>query len=232
MRFPYHGHGSPRSPRRVGLWAARTARAGRPLGGTPVALVTADSESSSPSSLATGRRLREIATLPGPRSTESVWGAALVAHTEEGAVSILDGARLRVRRVLGGFEEPRYTAASASGRYAFVSDSSAQEVAVLDVVRGHVARGRRRAGAPHLAAARRAPALGLAGLQGPRDRSGGRPRAVLPRLALPASPWSRSTSLRPRLVWVSSGDRRELALYRARPRVSCDASGQAHPRST
>jgi hypothetical protein len=44
----------------------------RRLGGTPVALVTADLESHIVAlNLATGRPLRRIATLPGPRSA---WG--------------------------------------------------------------------------------------------------------------------------------------------------------------
>ena len=44
---------------------------------------------------------------------------------------MLDG--LEVRHVLDGFEEPRYTAASPDGRYAFVTDSGRIDVAVVDV---------------------------------------------------------------------------------------------------
>lgn len=202
-----------------GLFSPR-ALAAR-LGGTPVALVTADLESHVVAvELATGRRLREIATLPGPRSIESVGGAAVVAHTAEGAVSILDGARLRVRRVLGGFQEPRYAAASAAGRYAFVSDSSGQEVAVLDVVRGHVVT-RVGVGGParHISLRPDGRRLWVSLGSEAREiavvdvREPSRPRLV----RRFAPPWpAHDVGFGPRgSVWVTSGDRHELALYRA-----------------
>jgi hypothetical protein len=89
--------------------------------------------------LATGRISRRLATLPGPRSIESVTGTfAVVAHTAHGAVSIVDGRTLRIRHVLHGFAEPRYTAAHPHGRYAFVTDSKRREVVSLDVLSGRV----------------------------------------------------------------------------------------------
>ena len=51
-----------------------------------------------------------------------------------GAVSIVD--RHRVRHVLRGFVEPRYTAAHPDGRHAFVTDSGRSGVVVVDVLRG------------------------------------------------------------------------------------------------
>src|SRR4029079_17248670 len=42
----------------------------------------------------------------------------------------------KVRRVLRGFSEPRYT--EVAGRYAFVTDSGHGEVAVVDLERGKV----------------------------------------------------------------------------------------------
>jgi YVTN family beta-propeller protein len=111
------------------------------LGGTPTALVTADLESHVVAlELLTGRRLREIPTHPGPRSVEQVGNLALVAHTEHGALTVIDGATLRVRRVIGGFHEPRYTATANDGRHAFVTDSGDGTVAVVDVAAGTVAR--------------------------------------------------------------------------------------------
>ena len=41
-----------------------------------------------------------------------------------------------MRRVLRGFEQPRYTAFAADGGYAFVTDSGSGEVAVIDLRRG------------------------------------------------------------------------------------------------
>jgi hypothetical protein len=107
----------------------------RQLGGTPTALVTADLESHVVAlELPTGRRLGEIRTVAGPRSVEQIGNLALVAHTEHGALSVIDGATLRVRRVIDGFHEPRYAAAAHDGRHAFVTDSGDGTVAVVDVV--------------------------------------------------------------------------------------------------
>ncbi|MGZ4367229.1 MAG: YncE family protein [Gaiellaceae bacterium] len=51
---------------------------------------------------------------------------------------MLDAQKFAVRHVLGGFDQPRYAAASPSGRYAFVTDSGRADVATVDVVRGVV----------------------------------------------------------------------------------------------
>ena len=108
-------------------------RAGRPL-----AYVTADTDSHvAVVDTAHGLVLHRIRTRPDPRSVQRVGGTVVVTHTAVGAVSVLDG--LDVRHVVDGFEEPRYTAGSPDGRYAFVTDSGRIEVAVVDVVRGVVA---------------------------------------------------------------------------------------------
>ena len=72
-------------------------------GGRPAAraLVTADLEAAivvvDPAS---GRALGHVACRPGPRSIERAGpGRALVAHTEGGEVSLVDGRRRRVERV-------------------------------------------------------------------------------------------------------------------------------------
>lgn len=103
----------------------------------PLAWVTADTESHvAVVDLARGAVIRRIPTLPDPRSVERVGELAVVAHWTTGAVSVLDAHR--VRRRIGGFEEPRYTVAAADGRHAFVSDSGRADVAAVDVVRGSV----------------------------------------------------------------------------------------------
>jgi DNA-binding beta-propeller fold protein YncE len=203
----------------AGLLAPR-ALAGR-LGGTPVALVTADLESHLVAvELASGRRLRTIPTLPGPRSIERVGNAAVIAHTEEGAVSILDATTLRIRRVLTRFAEPRYAAASPEGRYAYLSDSGSGQVVVLDVVRALVV-ARVDVGGParHISlrpdGRRLWVSLGSKAREiavvDVRDRY--RPRLV----RRFAPPWlAHDVGFGPRgRVWVTSGDRRELALYDA-----------------
>jgi DNA-binding beta-propeller fold protein YncE len=104
---------------------------------TPPALVTADLESAvvvvDPYA---GRVLRRIATRADPRSIERVGETAVVAHTATGDVTLLSG--LTVRHVLTGFGEPRYTAASPGGRYAYVTDSGRADLAVVDVVQARV----------------------------------------------------------------------------------------------
>jgi hypothetical protein len=125
--------------------------AARPVGGTPLALVTADKESHVVVlDLSTGAVAARIRTHAGPRSIEAVqttW--AVIAHTASGRLSILHAPSLTVRHVLGGFAEPRYTAAlspeasasvwAAPGRpVAFATDSRRREVVTVDVVGGRI----------------------------------------------------------------------------------------------
>ena len=68
----------------------------RGLGGTPLALVTADLESSIVAvDLSSGLVERRIRTPADPRSIETVHGGALVAHTALGRLTLVDS-RLRV----------------------------------------------------------------------------------------------------------------------------------------
>ena len=108
----------------------------------PIALVTADTESHVAVVSLTGHRVvRRVHTVEGPRSIQSgPGGVAIVGHSAAGAVTLLEGRPPRVRRVLRGFEQPRYTAFGADGRHAFVTDSGSGELAVLDLRRGRVVR--------------------------------------------------------------------------------------------
>jgi DNA-binding beta-propeller fold protein YncE len=125
--------------RRAFLAAAAAApyalRHGAAVG--PVALVTCDAESRlAVVDLRTLRIVDSIPTLADPRSVERVGAVALVCHTAEGALSIVD--RSRVRHVVRGFVEPRYTAAHPDGVHAFVTDSGRSGVVVVDTRRGEV----------------------------------------------------------------------------------------------
>src|SRR2546428_3543004 len=105
----------------------------------PLAFSTVDDEAHvAVVDMSTGTVQERIATRPGPRSVESAGDAAVVAHWDLGELTILDSRKLSVRHVLGGFEQPRYTATSPSGRYAFVTDSGRVDGATVDVVRGVV----------------------------------------------------------------------------------------------
>jgi hypothetical protein len=209
----------------LALSLAPDAPARRPLGGMPTALVTADTESHVAAvDVATARIVRRIETLAGPRSIESVSErVAVVAHTAHGAVSLIDGPALAVRHVLGGFDEPRYTAAHPDGRHAYVTDSGRGDVVALDVVAGKVA-GRARLGGP-------ARHVSL-------DPSGRLLWVALGSKAEEVAVLDVSSPLRPRVVgrirppylahdvgfapgghvWVTSGDRGTIGVYGARAR--------------
>lgn len=214
------------------------ARAGL-LGGTPLALVTADLESGVVAvELASGRVVRRIATLPGPRSIESVLGSsAVVAHTTEGVVSVIDGRSLRVRSVVRGFAEPRYTAVGRTGRYVYVTDSGRGDVAVVDVVQGAVVERVAVGGAArHVSLSPSGGQLWVALGSKARElvvldvR-----RSVSPRLLARLRPpfLAHDVGFVPggRSVWVSSGDRGAVAVYDVRSRrvrfqIAADAPPQ------
>jgi hypothetical protein len=198
--------------------AAPHALASR-LGDTPVALVTADLESRVVAyALPSMRRLRAIRTAPFPRAIEQVGNTAVVAHSEVGVVTLIDGPTLSVRKVLRGFGEPRYAAASHDGRYAYLTDSGAGEIVVIDVIAGRVV-GRVSVGGParHLSLNRAGRRLWVAlGMKArhvavvdvtePR-----RPRLVR-RFEPPWLAHDVGFATRER-VWVTSGSAREIALY-------------------
>jgi hypothetical protein len=106
----------------------------------PLALATADTEAHVVAvSLAGHRVVRRVSTVDGPRSIQAGPGSvAVVGHAAAGAVTLLEGRPPRVRRVLRGFEQPRYTA--FAGDHAFVTDSGSGEVAVIGLRRGRVIR--------------------------------------------------------------------------------------------
>jgi hypothetical protein len=188
---------------------------------TEVALVTADLEARLVAvELATGRVLQHVPTLPKPRSIEAVGHVAVVAHSEVGAISLVHAPRLQVAHVLRGFGEPRYTAGHPDGRHAYVSDAKRGEVVALDVLRGHVL-ARTRVGhlARHITIDPSGRTLWVSLGSKAREIAvvdvshRGRPRLVRrfepPFLAHDVG-WAPDS----RHIWVSSGDRNELAIYR------------------
>jgi hypothetical protein len=104
-----------------------------------LALVTADTESRlAVVDLDRGVVRSHIATRPGPRSIERVGESAVVAHTVLGELTIVDTRGLQIRHVLKGLGEPRYTAGTADGRHAFVSDSGHIDLVTVDLLRGAI----------------------------------------------------------------------------------------------
>jgi DNA-binding beta-propeller fold protein YncE len=188
-----------------------------------VALVTADLESRLVVvDLPGGRVLRHVSTLPYPRSIERVGSAAVVAHSQIGAVTLVDASTLAIRRVLHGFGEPRYTTGHPDGRHAYVTDARRGEVVVLDVVAGRVL-GRERVGsrARHvsidplgrtlwIALGSKAEEIAVVDVS---ERA--RPRLVR-RFRPPFLAHDVGFAAGGDRAWVSSGDRNELAVYDTR----------------
>jgi DNA-binding beta-propeller fold protein YncE len=185
------------------------------------------------------RIVRRVATLDGPRSIEARAGAGsvVVGHAGAGAVTLLDGPPMRVRRVLRGFGEPRYAAIAPGGRHAFVSDSAHGELAVVDLRRGRViARLGVGDGARHLTLDPRGRTLWIAlgstatVLVVVDVSSPARPRVVR-RIQPPFGAHDVVFSPSGARVWVTAGRTRQLALYRATARqpaaiIAADAAPQ------
>jgi DNA-binding beta-propeller fold protein YncE len=190
-------------------------------GGTPVALVTADTQSRvAVVELSTGKVLRSVPTLAGPRSIETVSGVlGIVCHTVQGAVSIIDGPKLVVRHVLLGFDEPRYTAAAPNGRHAFITDSGRHEVVTIDVVQGRkIARVDVGGPARHVSIDPAGRILWVSlGSKAARVAVVDVSKPAAPRLIRSFTPpfLAHDVGIPPggRHVWISSGDRKSLAVY-------------------
>jgi len=224
------------APAVLGARLALPARAGAVA---TTALVTADTEAHlAVVSLARRRVTRRIATVEDPRSIQSgPAGRAVVGHAATGAVSLLEGRPLRVRRVLRGFGTPRYTAFAPGRPLAYVSDSAHGELAVVDVRAGRVVR--RVAvgdGARHLALSPDGRwlwvALGSSAAEiavvDVRDPERPRPAA---RLRVPFLVHDVGFSPSGRRVWVTAGRVPRIAVYAATTRrhlrtLSADAAPQ------
>jgi DNA-binding beta-propeller fold protein YncE len=191
--------------------------------GLEVALVTADEEGRLVAvELPGGRVRRYVRTLPKPRSIQAVGAKAVVAHSELGAVTIVRGSTLAVEHVLRGFGEPRYTAGHPDGRHAYVTDASRGEIVALDVLRGRVV-GRAAVGAlaRHVTIDPRGRTLWVAlGSKAERIAVVDVTQRARPRLVRQLRPpfLAHDVGWAPggKRVWVSSGDRNEVAIYAAR----------------
>jgi DNA-binding beta-propeller fold protein YncE len=192
----------------------------RGLGGTPLALVTADLEAGVVAvDLSSGRIHRRIETPADPRSIETIGQTgALVAHVASGRLTLIDQ-RLRVHEIAGRLAEPRYAAVSPGRRFAYVTDSGRGELAVVDLEERRVVGRVRVGGAPrHLSLDRTgtrlwvvlgnvAPEVAVLALEQPD-----RPRVVA-RVRPPFNAHDVGFDPAGARVWVTSGDRGRIAIY-------------------
>ena len=205
----------------AGLVLAPEAFARR-LGGVSTALVTADLESHVVAvDLTSGRVLRRIRTGPGPRAIERIGNDALVAHTEHGALTLIDGARMRVRRTIEGLAEPRY--AAAWDEYAFVTDSRLGQLVAIELATGRVVDRIEVGGAPRHLSFERSGRVVWVVLGNTADRVAvvdvGVPRRM--RLVRRFSPpfLAHDVGFGPGRVWLTGGASREVAIYDPRGRA-------------
>jgi hypothetical protein len=191
--------------------------------GLEVALVTADEEARLVAvGLATGRVHGYVRTLPRPRSIEAVGPMVVIAHSEIGALTLVRSSSLAVEHVLRGLGEPRYTAGHPDGRHAYVTDARRGEVVALDVLRGRVlAREHVGALARHITIDPSGRRLWIAlGAKAEQIAVVDISRRARPRLLRRFRPpflahdvgWAPDR----KRVWISSGDRNELAIYQVR----------------
>lgn len=126
----------------------------REAGGTPVALVTAESENLllavDPRS---GRVLRRVALPADPENVAAApSGPAVVVSAHGAAVSILAWRSLRRLATLRGFRNPHLAAISPDGEWAYVSDDGSGLLSAIELARRQVvAQVRVGPGAHHLA---------------------------------------------------------------------------------
>jgi DNA-binding beta-propeller fold protein YncE len=204
-------------------WPSAARSAAR--GGTPLALVTADTEDRIlVVDLTDMRVVRSLAVPHEPHGIEAVdlLRGALVMSNESGTVTVLDATVPKVRKVLAGFSGPRYAAGDPNGRFAYVSDDTAGQVVAIDVpaarVIGRVEVG---AGARHISISpdgtrvitslgSKAARLALVDVTRPQ-----RPRLVR---TFPAEDLAHDVGFTPdgNGVWISSGADRRLAIHDAR----------------
>jgi DNA-binding beta-propeller fold protein YncE len=206
------------------LAVAGSSADARTRGGSPVALVTAETMNQLVAiDLPSGRVLRRIPMPVDPQNVESAGKQAVVVSTRGGAVTFVDVRSLRVVKVLRGFVAPHIAAVAPRGGWVYVTDDARGE---LDVI-GRDRRVARRvfvgAGAHHMSFRPDGKRLWIA--LGERARTIvvldttqlGRPR-VLSRFDPGFAAHDLAFAPDGRRVWITSDDSRYVTVVSARSR--------------
>ena len=121
--------------------ALPSATVARSTGGTPVALVTAETENELIAvSFPDGKVLRRVRVPADPQNVVANQKVAVVVSPGSGAVSILDARTLRTRKVLRGLGAPHLAALDPSGRWAYVTDDARGQLDVVSLTRMRIAK--------------------------------------------------------------------------------------------
>jgi YVTN family beta-propeller protein len=116
----------------VGLALAVPTAVARQSGGTPVALVTAESENQLIAvDVSAGRVLRRVQVAADPQNVVANQRVAVVVSPGSGSVTLLGARSLHVAKVLRGFGAPHLAALAPNGKWAFVTDDPR---GILDVI--------------------------------------------------------------------------------------------------
>jgi YVTN family beta-propeller protein len=109
---------------------------GQNAGGTPVALVAADSEVVAVS-VSAGTVLRRV-HLPDPAVIAADPSGDAVVINQAGTVTFLDPRTLEVLTVLRGFRSPQCAAITPDGEWVYVTDSATGELSVIELANRRV----------------------------------------------------------------------------------------------
>ena len=107
---------------------------GRPTGGTPVALVTAESENEVLAvSLPRGKVLRRV-HIQDPQAIAAEVNGQAVVVSPEGTVTLLDWRTMKVLAVLRNFRSPQIAAITPDGEWVYVTDAATGELSVIELL--------------------------------------------------------------------------------------------------
>jgi YVTN family beta-propeller protein len=117
------------------LMASPATALARPLGGTPVALVTAERENELLAvSLPDGHVLRRVSIAADPETVVAqATGPAVVVSPRSHTVTVLAWRSLRRLAVLRDFRSPQIAAITPDGEWAYVSDSASGFLSVIEL---------------------------------------------------------------------------------------------------
>jgi DNA-binding beta-propeller fold protein YncE len=194
----------------------------RVTGGTPVALVTAETlDQLIALDLPSGRVIKRLEMPADPENVEAYGSNAVVVSARAGAVTLLAPSSLRVRKVIRGFGAPHLAAFAADLKHLYVTDDARGQLVVIDLERARVIRkifvGY---GAHHLSVSNDGNRVWLAlGEQAHTlvvldTTATTRPR-ILGRIHLPWAAHDLAFTPNSRRVWVTSDDRPQVAVYDA-----------------